>query len=609
MSRDDSESTESDTLPPNFVWSDDTDDLGAQAAAMGPGCPLGPDALPDHEVIRCLGQGGMGTVFLVRQKHMGRLEAMKVVQPHLIDRPDMVERFLREIRAAGSLEHSNIITVYAAMRTTHGVVFTMKYIEGEDLRKIVEDRGPLPVRLACHYALQAASGLQHAHERGFVHRDIKPANLMLDGNGLVQILDFGLAKAMLEHESATDLTLPAQTLGTPQFMAPEQSRDARKADIRADVYSLGCTLYYLLSGAPPFAGSTRSELEEAHRSLEAQPLDLVRADVPDGLAKLVAKMMAKDPADRYQSPAEVVAALRPFAEIAGPGLESTLPPGTGGVIPEDVAWPGHGVEHRRQPARWLGAISSQPRGRLLAVMAGGLVLVAVLAAFLLNHPGARPPERPRVAYPCEVDIHVTERGGKRLDDRPVLGGGGAFESLQRGDWVYLTAKLEDPKPAHFYVLQIDSRGRAAALFPKDWAPGHLPPAGSERADLRIPAVGELPIDPASPPGLEALICFARSEPLTREENDLLWDLCTGKDFAWEQPATFEKVVTSFVDGEWTKHRGFDPNRSRVRRDPVSQTERIVLTLKERGVAVHSRAMCYPLAAPDAAGAKTGKDSR
>ena len=119
----------------------------------------------------------------------------------------------------------------------------------------------------------------------------------------------------------------------------------------------------------------------------------------------------------------------------------------------------------------------------------------------------------------------------------------------------------------------------------------------------------MPVDPASPPGLEALIGFARAEPLTPEENDLLWDLCTGKDFAWEQPRAFEKVVTSFVDGDWTKHRGFDPNRARVGKDPVSQTERILLRLKERGVAAHSRAMCYPLVAPVAAGTKTGKDPR
>ena len=606
MSRDDSESTESDTQPPDFVWSDDTSDFLAQAPAMGPECPLGPDALPDHEVIRCLGQGGMGTVFLVRQKHMGRLEAMKVVQPlYGIHRADMAERFLREIRAAGSLEHSNIITVYAAMKTRHGVVFTMKYIEGEDLRKIVEDRGPLPVRLACHYTLQAASGLQHAHERKFVHRDIKPANLMLDGNGVVQILDFGLAKAMLEHDSATDLTLPVQRLGTPQFMAPEQSRDARKADIRADVYSLGCTLYYLLSGAPPFRGSTISELEEAHRSVEAQPLDQVREDVPVGLARVAARMMAKEPADRYQSPAEVVEALSPIRRDRGPRPRDDFTAGDRWSHPRRCRtgwrWPGASTTADRMASNDFFTTSETAPGGSggRPGPGGGPRRLSPQAS------GARPPERPRVAYPCEVDVHVTERGGEKLAGRPVLGG--AFEFLQQGDWVYLTAKLEDPKPAHFYVLQIDSRGRATALYPKDWAPGHLPPGGSEQADLRIPQVGEMPIDPASPPGLEALIGFARPEPLTPEENDLLWDLCTGKEFAWEQPGSFEKVVTSFVDGEWTKHRGFDPNRARVGRDPVSQTERILLRLKERGVAVHSRAMCYPLVAPDAAAAKSGKD--
>ena len=279
------------------------------------------------------------------------------------------------------------------METARGVAFTMPFIEGEDLREVVKKSGPLPVHLACDYIRQTALGLQHAHERGFIHRDIKPGNLILDQRGQVKILDFGLAKAVREHESPADLTQPNRTLGTPAFLAPEQWRDARKADIRADVYSLGCTLYYLLTGNPPFRAPTIAELEKAHRSAQARALDKLRADVPPELADLVAKMMAKRPGRRYQSPAEVVNALAPFAE-----------PGKIGLSPDPRLDGGARV-------RWLRLDFSEPRSRLLAALAGCLVLVVILAASRLYHPIAQPPT---VAYPCECDVHVTERGGEQL---------------------------------------------------------------------------------------------------------------------------------------------------------------------------------------------------
>src|SRR5262249_4518159 len=160
-------------------------------------------------------------------------------------------------------------------------------------------------------------------------------------------------------------------------------------------------------------------------------------------------------------------------------------------------------------------------------------------------------------YRGECDICVTERGGKRLDDGPVLGG--ALDFLQRDDRVYIAAELHDQKTAYFYVVQIDSRGRAKAFFPEDWGPGRLPPEETEtkRADLRIPSINnDMPVHQDATPGLEALIWFVRPEPITREHNDVLWGLCTGSEFAWEQPKAFEKVFVSFVDGKRTKYRGF-----------------------------------------------------
>jgi hypothetical protein len=185
--------------------------------------------------------------------------------------------------------------------------------------------------------------------------------------------------------------------------------------------------------------------------------------------------------------------------------------------------------------------------------------------------------------------------------------GGTIDFLQPDDLVYVTARLLDQQTAYFYVLQIDSLGQVKAVFPQDWAPGRLPSKESPRADLRIPQVGEMPLDQEAPPGLEALIYFVRPRPLTPEHNALLWELCTGKDFAWEQPRAFENVLITFVDGEVTVHRGFVPAGAKIGKDPVSQVERISLELKNRGVAAYSRGMCYPFVAPRASGAKPGKD--
>ena len=298
----------------------------AGSSAEGTSGPVGPpppaDTLPpelvdhpDWEIIRELGRGGMGVVYLANNRLMGRPEVLKVVGRHLVERPGVLDRFLREIRAAAMLQHANIVTAYTAMRLGQSVVLAMEYVEGLDLAKMVKTKGPLPVAHACYFIHQAALGLQHAHERGMVHRDIKPANLILARDGkkaVVKVLDFGLAKVTSEGQTDSNLTREGQMVGTPDFIAPEQIRDARSADIRADIYSLGCTLYYLLTGGPPFRGEHLWDVYQAHFSMEAGPLNLVRPEVPVELAAIVAKMMAKEPGRRFQTPAEVAQALVPF---------------------------------------------------------------------------------------------------------------------------------------------------------------------------------------------------------------------------------------------------------------------------------------------------------
>ncbi len=270
-----------------------------------------------YEILRELGRGGMGVVYLSKNRLMDRLEVLKVVNKALLDHPGAAERFLREIRSAAKLSHANVVGAYSAVQQGELLAFAMEYVEGQDLASLVKSQGPLPILNACYYVQQAASGLQHAFEKGMVHRDIKPQNLILSREGrkhIVKVLDFGLAKATREKKDDTGLTGEGKMLGTPDYIAPEQTLDAAKADIRADIYSLGCTLYYLLAGHPPFSGSSLTAVLLAHQMQEAKPLNLVRPEVPEDVAAVVRKMMAKSPDKRYQTPREVVQALNAFVK-------------------------------------------------------------------------------------------------------------------------------------------------------------------------------------------------------------------------------------------------------------------------------------------------------
>jgi serine/threonine protein kinase len=301
---------------PSFAGISEVNEAASSSSASAArSVPTGLVEHPDYEVLGQLGRGGMGVVYLARNKLMDRKEVLKVVSRELMDRRGVLDRFLREIRSAAQLHHSNIVSAYSAFRAGESIVFAMEYVEGQDLASYVRTQGPLPVVHAAYFTYQAALGLQYAHEKGLVHRDIKPSNLILAREGrraVVKVLDFGLAKATREGPVDKSLTHEGQMLGTPDYIAPEQSLDATKADIRADIYSLGCTLYYLLSGGPPFGGASLYEVLQAHHSMEAKPLNLLRPEVPIELAAVVAKMMAKDSARRYQTPGEVAKALKPF---------------------------------------------------------------------------------------------------------------------------------------------------------------------------------------------------------------------------------------------------------------------------------------------------------
>ena len=290
-----------------------------------------PAALKDHPRYRIrelLGRGGMGDVYQAEHIVMNRPVALKVINRELVKKKQAVERFRREVHAAARLSHPNIVTAHDAEQAGDSHFLVMEFVDGIDLSRLVKERGASLVSEACDYARQTALGLQHAHEQGMVHRDIKPHNLMVTEDGTVKILDFGLAgfateAAMIEAEGAegdhaestpVHLTTIGSVMGTPDYIAPEQALDAHTADIRSDIYSLGCTLYFLLSGEPPHKAETVVEKLQAHAQKEPPAIESIRPEIPDDLAEVIRRMMAKDPEQRFQTPQEVADALAPFMD-------------------------------------------------------------------------------------------------------------------------------------------------------------------------------------------------------------------------------------------------------------------------------------------------------
>jgi serine/threonine protein kinase len=285
-----------------------------------------------YGIVRKLGIGGMGSVYLAQHRVMDRPVALKVIRPDLLDNATLVERFRREVKSAARLAtHPNIVAAYDAEQAGDSHFLVMEFVDGVDLGHLVKRQGPLSCEEACKAIKQAAEGLEHACQRGMVHRDIKPQNLMRTPDGQVKILDFGLARfasealpdlvpaAGPETETTTrdhggPITLTDMLLGTADYIAPEQASAPRSADIRADIYSLGCTLYYLLAGHPPFPDGNLAQKLASHAELTPKPLTEVRPDVPAELAVIVDRMMAKDRSLRFQRPADVADALAPFAD-------------------------------------------------------------------------------------------------------------------------------------------------------------------------------------------------------------------------------------------------------------------------------------------------------
>jgi len=359
---------------------------------------------PQYRVIEKVGEGGMGVVYKAEHKMMGRTVALKVLAPHLMADAEAVHRFLQEVAAAGKLSHPNIVISHDAGEAGGLHFLVMEFVEGISLDKLVSRRGPLVVNLASHFARQTALGLQHAHDKGMVHRDVKPPNMMVTRKGQVKILDFGLARLGQQPERKSMATAPNLIMGTPDFLSPEQAKNSHDVDIRSDLYSLGCTLYYLLTGCTPFSTAT-TFLDKllAHTESDPEPINSYRQDVPDGLIAVIAKLMAKRPADRYSTPAEAAAALAPFAKNqeppASPG--GTQQASTGyEVIEAELAKPAEPRAEteavRRKPRKKKRRRSFlERRSKVLAAIAGVMFLGLIAGAIVRSNGKATHSEKPR----------------------------------------------------------------------------------------------------------------------------------------------------------------------------------------------------------------------
>lgn len=369
----------------------------------------------DYVVLDRIGAGGMGVVFKARHRRMDRLVALKVLPAKMMKSPDAVERFYREVKAAARLSHPNVVAAYDASESDGTHYFVMEYVEGQDLAELVKARGPLAVDEAIGYIAQAARGLQYAHEQSIIHRDIKPANLLLDASGTVKILDMGLARFEqgLDEEERDRLTQSGQVMGTCDYMAPEQAEDTRRADRRADVYSLGCSLYRLLTGKAMYTGDSLVTILLAHRDQPIPSLTDVRSDVSAQLDAVYQRMVSKKPEDRYQSMEEVVGALeacRQAVVVGGSGgsvehsdsklnafLEGFSPAGE--TIQRQVD-----METGQVERHGTGATKKSVPAWLYGAMAAGVVLIVVLGIALMWG-GGEEAERTQVA---EVPAEATD---------------------------------------------------------------------------------------------------------------------------------------------------------------------------------------------------------
>jgi serine/threonine-protein kinase len=296
--------------------------------------------LGKYKLLNHIGTGGMGSVYLAEHMVMRHRVAIKLLPNHLASHASYLERFHQEARASASLNHPNMVRAFDVDHEENIHYLVMEYVEGSDLQAVVSRNGPLPFRMAADYMRQAAEGLGYAHRSGLIHRDIKPANLLVDKAGTVKILDMGLARFSDESQGSLTMAYDQKMIGTVDYLSPEQALDSHKVDARVDVYSLGCTLYFLLTGDAPFPQGTIPQRLMLHQTAEPTSIRQTRPDAPEELIAICRKMMAKAAGDRYQSADDVAQALADWlGDVDGVSSSPSIarsPPPNGPSLNEDL---------------------------------------------------------------------------------------------------------------------------------------------------------------------------------------------------------------------------------------------------------------------------------
>jgi eukaryotic-like serine/threonine-protein kinase len=264
-----------------------------------------------YVLLDLIGQGGMGRVYLAQDTRLNRQVALKILSPERINNPRAIARFQREARVGAQLQHENLVRIYDFGESSGRYFLVMEYIEGKTIGTLITDQGAIPSATAVRLVRQVAMGLEHAHRKGLIHRDVNPYNILVTRDGTAKLADLGLAIDLAEDDR---VTREGATVGTFDYVAPEQARQSHSADIRSDIYSLGCSLYHMCTGQVPFPTPSLPEKLFAHQAMEPTPLEKLVPDLPEGLAEVVQRMMRKSPDDRYSTPLQVAQALEPFAD-------------------------------------------------------------------------------------------------------------------------------------------------------------------------------------------------------------------------------------------------------------------------------------------------------
>jgi serine/threonine protein kinase len=465
--------------------------------------------LNQYEIIGKLGQGNMGVVYKARHVELGKVVALKVLPAAFTDELS-IARFKNEARAASRLDHPNIVTTHDAGRDEGMHYLVMTFVEGIDLARLVQQHGRLSIPDACEMVRQAAVGLQHAFERGLVHRDIKPSNMMLAGDGIVKVLDLGIARSFSDTLDAERLTATGMLLGTADYLAPEQWENPHAVDTRADIYSLGCTLYHLLTGHPPFVGTAYQSVltkMRAHLEVPPPPIGQERPEAPAELANVLDRLLAKDPADRFATPAELAEALRPFT--AGANLvalleangKENLADGLSPALARDTAKTAPTLRNDRVSRRGLNEA-----GRRFAKRYGVAVSLAILClagaiagSFWIVKHTAKP-----LAGPVKIEaMTVNQFRGETAT--PVGDVASSTQTVFVDDGVRVSARLN--APGYFLLLAFNPDGSKQLCYPGDKDARPIP-----ALDLLFP--GERHEFVPEHPGLQVFVLIASAKPLT-----------------------------------------------------------------------------------------------